>query len=218
MGAVRLFHRAVGHWYASGRRGLYVLNRKIPLIKTPLYVHWVSTYDCNLRCRHCEAGAGERTSPSLGTEVIARAVADMGRMGVRTLIITGGEPLLREDIFAVMALARMCGLKKIYLATNGGLVAGRERDLRRVSIDRVYINLDGLESSHDELRGCPGAFRQALDALRFFRESGVKRGSSTASSIREISPRSNGLRRPYGRPAERSGTSKRPFREGGPSS
>jgi radical SAM protein with 4Fe4S-binding SPASM domain len=144
------------------------------MVKTPLYVHWLATYDCNLQCRHCEAGAGERSPSRVSTEHIVRAVREMGRMGVRTLIVTGGEPLLRDDLFDVISLARKSGLKKFYLATNGGLVAKRRAELEQARLDRVYINLDGLEETHDELRAGRGAFRHALEALLFFKDAGVK--------------------------------------------
>jgi len=168
-----LFNRAARGWYAPGRQVFYRLNRVLSMVKTPLYVHWLATHECNLHCRHCEASAGEKTPSPVSTEQIGRAVGEMGLMGVRTLVVTGGEPLMRDDLFAVMALARMRGLKKIYLATNGGLVTKHRAELEQARLDRVYINLDGLEDSHDALRAGRGAFRQALEALLFFQKAGV---------------------------------------------
>ena len=177
----RVLRRLYDPWYASARHALYRVNRRVPILKTPLYVHWVATYECNLHCRHCEAGAGDKGPPPIDTETMARAVTDMGRMGVRTLVVTGGEPLLRDDIFSVIGLARLCGVKKVYLATNGGPVTRRAAEIRRAGLDRVYVNLDGLEPAHNALRGGPAAYKQALEALRFFKDIGV--GERVVNSV-----------------------------------
>lgn len=160
-------------YYGTLRNSFYKINRKLHLVKTPLYVHWLATYDCNFDCRHCEAYPGQRTIQELTTEQISRAVCDMGDMGVKTLIFTGGEPLLRKDIFQIISLARERGIKNIYMATNGYLVNKFKEQLREVHLDKVYISIDGCETTNDRFRGVRGAFRKALEGLAFFEEIGV---------------------------------------------
>ena len=163
----------IGH-YGYLKECFYSLNRSVHLLKTPIYVHWLTSYDCNFRCKHCEANAGERKADLLTTEDISRAVRDMGKLGVRTFIVTGGEPLLRKDIFEVMALAKDQGIKKIFLGTNGSLVDQFKDPLRKAGLSRVHVSIDGLEDTNDQFRGMKGAFRKALQALDFFKEIGIK--------------------------------------------
>jgi len=160
--------------YGLIRYYFYKLNRKLHLVNTPIYVHWLATYDCNFHCKHCEANAGEKTVNLLTTEQISRAVRDMGDLGVRTFIITGGEPLLRKDIFEIISLAREQGIKNICLATNGYLVDKFKKQLTKAKLSRVYISMDGIEATNDKFRGVKGAFGKALQALDFFKEISVK--------------------------------------------
>ena len=110
----------------------------------------------------------------LSTEEISRAVRDMGELGVRTFIITGGEPLLRGDIFDVMALAKDQGIKNICLATNGYLVERYARELKQAGLSRVYLSVDGIAEKNDEFRGMKGSFQKVLEALDFFKKIGVQ--------------------------------------------
>jgi len=161
-------------YYGSIRRSFFKVNEALCFVKTPLYVHWLTSYDCNFRCKHCEANAGERSADLLTTEQISRAVSDMGGLGVRTLILTGGEPLLREDILEVASLARERGIRNINLATNGYLVEKFRKELSQAKLSRIHISGDGLEATNDRFRGVDGAFRKALEAVNLFARIGVK--------------------------------------------
>jgi radical SAM protein with 4Fe4S-binding SPASM domain len=159
--------------YCTIRRRFFEMNRKLRLVKTPLYVHWLATYACNFHCKHCEAQPGERPVQELTTEEIVRAVCDMGDMGVKTFVVTGGEPLLRDDIFEVISSAHHRGIRNINMATNGFLVHTFERQLAKAHLTRVYISIDGTEPSNDRFRGVQGAFQKALEALDIFEQLGV---------------------------------------------
>ena len=162
------------NYYGTIRHSFFRINKKLHLITTPLYVHWLATYDCNFHCKHCEASAGEKTVDVLSTEEISRAVRDMGELGVQTLIITGGEPLLRKDLFQVLHLAKELGIHNTCLATNGYLVDTFREQLAEAGMLRVYISIDGDETTNDTFREVKGAFRKALEALDFFEKIGVK--------------------------------------------
>jgi radical SAM protein with 4Fe4S-binding SPASM domain len=97
----------------------------------------------------------------------------MGDMGVRTLIITGGEPLLREDIFEVFRAAHEAGVANTALATNGYLVSRFENELKEAGLSAVHISIDGLPETNDRIRGVRHASERAWSALSFFEDIGV---------------------------------------------
>lgn len=160
--------------YGKINRRFYSLNRIIPFVETPLFVHWHATYGCNLACAHCGAKAGIKGDNELNTQEICRAVRDMGKMGVRRFIVTGGEPLLREDIFEVFSEAERSGVKRLTLATNGLLVNKYRNDLKNAGLYTVHVSIDGPREMNDRFRGKEGAFRKAWGALFFFKDIGVK--------------------------------------------
>ncbi|MCR4418763.1 MAG: radical SAM protein [Clostridia bacterium] len=140
-------------------------------------VVWNCTRACNLRCGHCYAAADPRPSPAELTTTESRAlIDDLAGFRVPALLLSGGEPLLRPDIFDLIGHAAGHGLR-VVLSTNGTLI-GREvaDDLRRLGVSYVGISLDGLEDRHDLLRGRPGAFAAALEAFRHCREVGLRSG------------------------------------------
>lgn len=159
--------------YGRIKRAFHAVNRRVPLARTPACVHWHATYDCNFRCAHCGASGGEHPVDLVDTDTIVRAVEDMGRMGVGRLIITGGEPLVREDIFDVFAAAKAAGVRNLSLATNGYLVEQYAEQIEAVGLDSVFISIDGPDASNDALRGTPGAARRAWKAVDFFARIGV---------------------------------------------
>jgi radical SAM protein with 4Fe4S-binding SPASM domain len=160
--------------YGTARRSFRLLANRLGMAKAPIYVHWLSTYECNFRCLHCEADAGARRGVTLETGHILRAVKDMGGMGVRTLIITGGEPLLRGDIFEVFDAAKTAGIPNLSLATNGFLVQDFRDELKSAGLSTVHVSIDGPAETNDRTRGKRDASRRAWQALAFFKKIGVR--------------------------------------------
>ncbi|MDD5475247.1 MAG: heme b synthase [Syntrophales bacterium] len=139
-------------------------------------VAWEITRSCNLDCVHCRAAAkygpydGEFT-----TEQCLSLLNDIASMGSPVVILTGGEPYLRDDIFHVAARGDRLGLRMV-LATNGTLVTDKiARKTREAGIKRVSISIDGAEAKeHDRFRGVPGAFEAAISGIEEFRRAGVE--------------------------------------------
>lgn len=130
-------------------------------------VVWTTTRRCNLACLHCYAAAANRPFPRELTTAEARAfIADLGDFGVPVLLLSGGEPLLREDLFELVELAHQRGIRTT-LSTNGTLitrdVAQRIKD---VGFGYVGISLDGIGPTHDYFRGQEGSFEAALEGIR----------------------------------------------------
>ncbi|MEW5767679.1 MAG: radical SAM protein [bacterium] len=138
-------------------------------------VAWETTRRCNLSCLHCRAGARDKPyEGELSTSEALTMIDQIREVGRPTLILTGGEPLLREDIFDLAAYGIEKGLK-VVMAPNG-LLLTREvaKKLLKIGIPRISISLDGPEAeSHDRLRGVPGAFEGVLAGIRAARSVGL---------------------------------------------
>ena len=129
------------------------------------------TNRCSFNCWHCY-NAG-RSQTDLPLPVLQNLAREIQHLGAVIVTLTGGEPLLREDLPAIVQAfdSRSC----LVLGTTGeGLTPERARRLRDSGLFAVGISLDSdQEAQHDQLRGRPGAFRSALAALRTARESGL---------------------------------------------
>jgi heme b synthase len=136
---------------------------------------WETTKACNLRCQHCRAvPEAERSRVELTTEESFGLIDQIAEVARPVLILSGGEPLYRQDIFDIGAYGVGKGFR-MALATNGtlidGAVAARIRD---TGFSRVAISLDGaVAATHDAFRGIPGSHARAVEALRLLRGIGV---------------------------------------------
>ena len=159
--------------YSKIRLNLFKASKLFPFMKFPRYVHLLVTFDCNFTCKQCVVDANKRKVNQLTYEEIIRVIKEIKEAGVRHLIITGGEPLTRADIFDILRYAGKIGIPRITLATNGYLVEEYRKELSDIRIDRVVISIDDVEERNDSIRGKRGAFKRALEALDIFREIGV---------------------------------------------
>jgi radical SAM protein with 4Fe4S-binding SPASM domain len=141
----------------------------------PRLVFWEVTKGCNLRCIHCRASATELSSPDdLNTRAALGIIDQIAEAASPILVLSGGEPLYRSDIFQLARYATDKGLR-VALATNGTLVT---KDVARMIVDsgvkRVSISLDGADAlTHDTFRGIPGAFDAAVYGLRNLKSLGM---------------------------------------------
>ena len=140
-------------------------------------VIWNLTRRCNLKCRHCYAVAADHDFPGeLSTPEAIEVLDDLAAYGIPALILSGGEPLSRPDLFDIARRAKAHGLY-LALSTNGTPIAGAIADkVAAIGFDYVGISLDGLGQTNDWFRGQDGAFDAALAGVRACRERGVKVG------------------------------------------
>ena len=141
----------------------------------PRLVFWEVTKGCNLRCIHCRATATELMSPTDLPTATAKAIIDqIAAFANPILVLSGGEPLYRRDIFELASYATSKGLR-VALATNGTLVDKRiAQKIVDAGVKRVSISLDGADArTHDSFRGIPGAFDNAVQGLKNLRELGM---------------------------------------------
>jgi len=138
-------------------------------------VFWEVTKGCNLRCIHCRATATELSSPTdLPTRTALNIIEQIAAAANPILVLSGGEPLYRSDIFQLARYGTDKGLR-VALATNGTLVT---KDVARMIVDagvrRVSISLDGADAlTHDSFRGIPGAFEAAVRGLQNLKALGM---------------------------------------------
>ena len=140
-------------------------------------VIWNLIRRCNLNCIHCYSLSADVDFPGeLTTAEVFRVMDDLKAARVPVLILSGGEPLLRPDIFAISARAKAMGFY-VGLSSNGALIdeAVAER-IAGVGYDYVGVSLDGIGTVHDSFRRVPGAYAAALAGIRRCRDLGIKVG------------------------------------------
>jgi radical SAM protein with 4Fe4S-binding SPASM domain len=142
-------------------------------------VFWNITDRCNLSCTHCynKSGPGSSTVGELTTEEAMWVIDDLADMGVPLILFTGGEPLMREDIWELARHARSRGLK-MALSTNGTLITPEVAvRIKGCGIEYAGISLDGARAeTHDRFRNSPGAFDRTLAAFAACKKAGLRCG------------------------------------------
>jgi len=141
----------------------------------PRLILWEVTKGCNLRCIHCRATATELMSPAdLPTGKALNIISQIAKFANPILVLSGGEPLYRQDIFQLAEYATGLGIRTA-LATNGTLVTKDVAEkIKNAGIKRVSISLDGSDAvTHDTFRGIPGAFDAAVYGMKNLQQVGV---------------------------------------------
>ena len=151
--------------------------QKLPPNKNQLrLVAWEVTRSCNLNCVHCRAGAERGPYPGeLTTEKCLEILGQISEVEKPIVILTGGEPLLRKDIFDLAKSGTQIGLRMV-MATNGTLLTpGIVEKLKSSGIKRVSVSIDGAdEYHHDQFRKVPGTFKRAVAGIELLKKGGVE--------------------------------------------
>jgi len=156
--------------------GVWPVARERPRGGGPVVI-WNLIRRCNLTCKHCYALSADHDYPGeLSTAEVFATMDDLHAFGVRALILSGGEPLLRPDLFEIAARARRMGFY-VGLSSNGTLIdADMAARVAGAGFDYVGISLDGLRETHDRFRRMQGAFDRSLAAIRLLGRHDVKVG------------------------------------------
>jgi heme b synthase len=155
----------------------------------PRIVAWEVTRSCNLNCVHCRASSKHGPYPQELSTLKAREILDQIReAGSPIVILTGGEPLLRRDIFGLAEYGTSKGLR-VVMGSNGTLITSdTAREIKNSGIKRVGISLDGAtRQSHDTLRKVRGAFDRAMKGISNLRDRGVEFQINTTITRRNLS-------------------------------
>jgi len=137
---------------------------------------WETTRRCPLDCRHCRGSARDRDyAGELTTEEGRRLIDGIAAFATPILILTGGEPMTRPDIYELARHATARGLRAVMAPCGHLITPDTARRIREAGIKRISVSLDGADAAtHDAFRGVPGAFDAALGGLRHAREAGVE--------------------------------------------
>jgi MoaA/NifB/PqqE/SkfB family radical SAM enzyme len=144
--------------------------------------------DCNVSCAHCSFfdGVDDKSREILSLEQSKKLIADAQSLGVSVINIVGGEPLLREDLPAII---KSIDKKKstVILFTNGLLLAEKIATLKKAGLDGVYVSIDSTnEEKHDKLRGKSGLFKAAIKGIEKAKKLGLSVGISTCITPQEF--------------------------------
>jgi heme b synthase len=139
-------------------------------------VAWELTRSCNLSCAHCRSSSvRDAYEDELSTDECRRLIDGIAEIGKPIIILSGGEPLLRPDVFQVASYAAGKGLR-VAMGTNGTLITPEvAARLKAVPISRVAVSIDFPKAKlQDKFRGKAGAFRAALSGIALLREAGIE--------------------------------------------
>ena len=154
----------------------------------PRVIAWELTNACNLACVHCRAEAQlEPSKEELSFEEAKALIDNIASFSSPILILTGGEPLLRKDVYDIAEYGTKKGLK-VVLATNGTLVTQEIAEkLKKSGIKRFTISIDGAtKETHDKFRGVKGAFERALHGIEILKNAGISSQIGTTVTKRNV--------------------------------
>ena len=130
--------------------------------KAPLFAGHKLTYNCNLKCKMCPFW--RRSSENLSIQKEKEILRQFYDLGVCAVGFEGGEPLLRKDLPEILAYSRSLPLHTS-LITNGTLLKSRVDEIAPYISGIVFVSLDGLEKTHDRIRGVDGCFKRAVEGI-----------------------------------------------------
>ena len=156
-----------GHAHGGGERKVH---------KRPVVV-WNCTQQCNLTCVHCYSRSDSDTCGNdMSTDQAKRMLDDLAAFGSPVILFSGGEPLMRRDLPALIEHAVSVGLRAV-LSTNGMLITPETAEvLGELGLRYVGVSLDGMRETHDKFRRREGAFNAALAGMRNAKAAGIKVG------------------------------------------
>jgi heme b synthase len=151
-------------------------------------IAWEVTRSCNLNCAHCRAAAScGPYAGELSTEKCLKLIDEIAAVSTPVIILTGGEPLLRPDIFEIATYGTNKGLRMV-MATNGTLVTlAVARKMMESGIKRVSISIDGKDAhSHDAFRQEKGAFEKAMAGIQALKDAAIEFQINTTITIANL--------------------------------
>lgn len=139
----------------------------------PVHVVWEITLACDLKCQHCGSRAGPRRHDELTTSECLQVVEHLALLGTREVSLIGGEAYLRRDWTTIIRAIRSHGMYCAIQTGGRNLTPQRLAAAVNAGLQGVGVSLDGLEETHDTVRGVRGSYARALDTLRRARDAGL---------------------------------------------
>lgn len=163
---------------------LYLGNYSILKIISPRpdYVEVRVTEGCNSRCITCRAWKNSREG-ELSTQEMIDAFKQLREIGVTSIRISGGEPLIRSDIIELIKECKRLKFQDIYVATNGLLLKPKAEELVEGGVTHFGVSLDGIKETNDLIRGVPGSFERVLEGISAVKRSLKKMGTDVPITV-----------------------------------
>lgn len=161
----------------------------------PVHVVWEVTLACNLKCQHCGSRAGRPRADELNTEEALDLIDRLAALGTRELTLIGGEAYLRRDWIELIRRSRNHGIRTAIQTGARNLTDKRLDEAADAGLQGVGVSIDGLPDLHDRVRGVPGSYDQAIDALKRAKARGLavsvntQIGAETADHLPELMDR-----------------------------
>lgn len=154
--------------------------------RRPIVV-WNITRACNLKCVHCYNDSGaSKADDELPTEEAKVVLDDLVQFGVPSVLFSGGEPLMRPDLFELIGYAVERGLRAV-ISTNGTLITTEmAKKIKQHGVSYVGISLDGIGDINDKFRGVDGAFDRAVAGIKNCQDAGVRIGLRLTLTKRNV--------------------------------
>jgi len=148
----------------------------------PHHAQWLITRKCNYCCAGCNVWK-EQDERELATSDIKKGLDILKKLGIVELVLSGGDPLLRDDIGEILDYASKYFVTTVY--DNGSMAAEKIDSLRNV--DFVAISIDSLdETKNDSIKAVPGAWKKAMEAVKFLHKEGINVGVTPTISQKNI--------------------------------
>lgn len=142
----------------------------------PRLIAWEVTRRCNLSCKHCRAAAcNKQYDNEFSTEDAFRFLENVATLAKPIIILTGGEPMFREDIYDIAAYGTKLGLKMVMAPCGYFITPETIAKMKASGIERISLSIDGINADmHDGFRQVPGAFDMVIQAAKIARECGLE--------------------------------------------
>ncbi|XPM53564.1 MAG: radical SAM protein [Leptolyngbya sp. IPPAS B-1204] len=137
------------------------------------YAVWEITLKCNLACSHCGSRAGHARAQELSTDEALDLVQQMAEVGIKEVTLIGGEAFLRPDWLQIATAINQAGMRCTMTTGGYGISLNTAYKMQQAGIATVSVSIDGLEATHDRLRGRKGSWQQAFQTMSHFRQVGI---------------------------------------------
>jgi MoaA/NifB/PqqE/SkfB family radical SAM enzyme len=143
------------------------------------YAVWEITLKCNLACSHCGSRAGQARSQELSTKEALDLVRQLAEVGVKEVTLIGGEAFLRPDWLEIATAINQADMRCTLTTGGYGITLETARNMKQAGIATVSVSVDGLEATHDRLRGRQGSWKYAFQTMGHLRHVGIPFGCNT---------------------------------------
>jgi radical SAM protein with 4Fe4S-binding SPASM domain len=151
----------------------------------PIVCVWEVTLDCNMACSHCGSSAGQKRPYELNTDEALKLIHNLGDLGCKTITLSGGEPLLRDDWPTLVRAIHKAGIRP-ELITNGLAVSEQADAIKDADFFAISFSIDGPAKVHDSLRNTNGAMQRLLEGAYELKKRKVRLGAVTQVNKRNL--------------------------------